>query len=226
MPVRPFESTCWTMIRGAAAGDSALRQVFARRYGPVIRAYLAARWRTSPHRGDVDDAVQDVFVECYRPDGALVRIDGSRPGGFRSFLFGVVRNVARRIETTRTRSREHPADLDRVPDDDPGPVAAFDRAWAKAIVRQAAERQEAVARTAGADALRRVALLRLRFHDGRPIREIAGLWGDDPARVHREYAKARDEFRAALTEVVAFHHPGSPDEVERECTELIARLGS
>ncbi|MBK8268830.1 MAG: hypothetical protein IPK83_11220 [Planctomycetes bacterium] len=37
-------------------------------------------------RGDLDDAVQDVFLECFRPDGALDRLDVHRPGGFRAFL--------------------------------------------------------------------------------------------------------------------------------------------
>jgi hypothetical protein len=31
----------------------------------------------------------------------------------------------------------------------------------------------------------------------------------DAARLHHEYATARDEFRAALRTVVAFHHPAA-----------------
>ena len=37
-----------------------------------------------------------------------------------------------------------------------------------------------------------------------------------------EYAKARQEFKAALLVVVAFHHPGAPAEVERDCTHLLS----
>ena len=40
-----------------------------------------------------------------------------------------------------------------------------------------------------------------------------------------EYARARQEFREALLEVVAFHHPGPAAEVERECASLVALLG-
>src|SRR5262249_19049067 len=36
------ESTCWTVIHAAAAGAAADREQFAQRYGPVVRAYLAA----------------------------------------------------------------------------------------------------------------------------------------------------------------------------------------
>ncbi len=38
-------STCWTVIQGAAAGRGDDRDQFARRYAPVVRAYLGARWR-------------------------------------------------------------------------------------------------------------------------------------------------------------------------------------
>jgi RNA polymerase sigma-70 factor (ECF subfamily) len=70
-----------------------------------------------------------------------------------------------------------------------------------------------------------VELLRARFHEGLPIRDIARRWGTDAAALHHEYAKARQEFKAALLEVVAFHHPGSPTEVEQECANLLAHLG-
>ena len=35
------DTTCWTVIRGAAAGDRDDRDLFARRYEPVVRAYLS-----------------------------------------------------------------------------------------------------------------------------------------------------------------------------------------
>ena len=60
------ESTCWTVIRAASAGSPAERAELARRYLGVVRAYLAARWRDSHLRADLDDAVQEVFVECFR----------------------------------------------------------------------------------------------------------------------------------------------------------------
>jgi tetratricopeptide (TPR) repeat protein len=52
------ESTCWTVIRAAAAGSAADRDELARRYLGVVRVYLAARWRGSHLRHDLDDAVQ------------------------------------------------------------------------------------------------------------------------------------------------------------------------
>lgn len=215
-------ATCWTLIRDAAGGDPAARERFARVYRPVVKAYLAARWRGRPHAPDPDDAAQDVFVECFRAGGLLEKADADRPGGFRAFLLGAARNVARRHEGRR------PADQLRadLPADDTGPAEAFDRAWARSVLREAGRVQEERARAAGPTAVRRVQLLRLRFHDGLPIRAIAERWREDPAKVHHEYATARDEFRAALRVVVTFHHPGAPPgEIDRACAELLALLG-
>jgi RNA polymerase sigma-70 factor (ECF subfamily) len=227
--VAPPEPTCWTVIQAAAAGSGRERAEFARRYGPVVRAYLAARWRSSPCLQQLDDAVQDVFVECFKEGGVLQRADPGRGSGFRAFLCGVVGNVALRHERAQAGRREQaPASdgfLERVPDDDPGLSSVFERTWALALFREAGRLQEQKAHESGPAACRRVELLRLRFHEGLPIRDIARRWGAEAATLHHEYARARQEFRTALLEVVAFHHPGSPAEVEAECTSLLSSLG-
>jgi RNA polymerase sigma-70 factor (ECF subfamily) len=220
--------TCWTVIREAALGDPRARDDFARRYEPVVRAYLAARWRSSDRIRALDDAVQEVFVECFQRGGALERLESNRPGGFRAFLYGVVRIVALRAESARGRDKKQSPpdgyDPRQVPADDTRLSRAFDRAWARALMTEAAAQHAEDAERAGAAALGRVELLRLRFHDGLPIREIARRRGCDPDAVHREYARARKDFRDALTAVVAFHHPGTPAEVDRTCTELLGLL--
>ena len=220
--------TCWSVIRGAARGDPGARGDFARRYEPVVRAYLAARWRSSDHIRALDDAVQEVFVACFQRGGALDRLDPDRPGGFRAFLYGVVRIVALRAEAGRRRGkqREPPDGYDpwQVPADDTRLSRAFDHAWARALMAEAAARHAEDAERAGEAAVGRVELLRLRFHDGLPVREIARRRGCDPDAVHRDYARARKEFRDALTAVVAFHHPGTPAEVDRTCAELLGLL--
>src|SRR6516164_7795555 len=98
------ESTCWTVIKAAAAGSPADRNELARRYLGVVRAYLAARWRGSALRQDLGDAVQEVFVECFRHGGALEAAGAGRVPSFRAFLYGVVRNVARRFESRPARA--------------------------------------------------------------------------------------------------------------------------
>jgi RNA polymerase sigma-70 factor (ECF subfamily) len=218
------ESTCWTVVRGAARGGRAEREEFARRYGPVIRAYLGSRWRGTPLLADVDDVEQEVFLDCFRDGGPLERADPTRAGGFRAYLFGVVRNAAREAERRRARDRLRPvgdAQAEIPADDQPGPSTMFDRAFAASLLREAGDRMARSAAERGDAAVRRVELLRLRFQEGLPIREIAARWGEEPSRVHHEYARARDEFREALLEVVGFHHPGPAAEVAAEAARLL-----
>jgi len=214
------------MIRGAAAGDPVQRALFARCYDSVVRAYLASRWARTVFAQDIDDAVQEVFCECYRPDGALVRADADRSAGFRGYLYGITRNVALRIEARRARLKEGPIDsgVAEFADPDDRPSRAFDRAWAVTVMREAAERQTALAAQAGADAMRRVELLRLRFHENLPIREIAAKWGVDAVHLHREYARARREFKQTLLAVLSTQQSGPDDVLERECAWLLAQL--
>jgi len=220
------ESTCWSVIEGAATGNQGDRETFAGHYAGVIRSYLMARWRGTGWREDLDDAVQEVFLECFRQGGALGKADSSRTGGFRAFLYGVVRNVALRIEAQRAKEKKRragePVELDDLPQDDERLSRVFDLAWARALLREAATLQEERSRGEGEAAQKRVQLLRLRFYDGLPLREIARLWQIEPAQVHLEYARARAEFKGALWAVISFHHPSAtPGEARRECEKLL-----
>jgi len=156
-------------------------------------------------------------------------VDRERTGAFRAFLYGVARNVARRYEAGRGRPREQQAPAAGLPEPATPPddrlSQVFDRAWAREVMREAAERMRDRARASGPEAQQRVELLRLRFHEGLPIRRIARLWETEAERLHHEYARARREFRAALVEVVAEHQPGGPEAVERECEALLTHLG-
>lgn len=218
--------TCWALVEGAANGDAAARERFASVYLPVVRGYLVSRWRGRRLRDEVEDAVQQVFVECLRDGGAL---DGARRRagtGFRAFLYGVASNVARRFEAPRGElaGQAEEGRLAEVPAREDPASRVFDRGWARALVAEAAERQRAAARAAGAGAVRRVELLELRFSEGLPIREIARRWEVDAAEVHHAYGRARKEFREALRTVVAFHHPDSPAAAERELAQVLRDL--
>ncbi len=215
------ESTCWTVIRAAAAGSPADREELARRYLGVIRAYFAARWRGSGLRADLDDAVQEVFVECFRQGGVLQAVAQGRVTGFRAFLFGVVRNVARRFESRPVRAASPLSDVEA---NEESLSRLFERSWAQAMMVEAADAMKRRAAEDGPDAIRRVELLQHRFEDNLPIRTIAERWSVDAAGLHHAYALARKEFKAALLEVVAFHHPGSAAEVEQEATSLLKAL--
>lgn len=216
------------MVRDAVAGDEEARSAFADCYFAVVRAYLGARWRTGPIRERIDDAVQDVFLECFRDSGALQRLDETRSSGFRTFLYGIVRNVARRHEERLGHAREinPPSEFEPPPPSEPVDTVsrAFDRAWAQGILDRAAARHRSRARLDGEAGQRRVDLLHLRFGEGRPVREIAKMWGADATVLHEQLRKARKEFKLALREEVRFHLPGAGDAVDQECLRLLSLL--
>jgi hypothetical protein len=216
------DATCWTLIHAAAGGDGPARDYFARLYEPIARAYFVARWKQSPVLACLDDAVQDVFIECFKSHGVLDKATDIPTDGFRIFFHGVLRNIARRHESTRKVAQpladDHAADetsLSRM----------FDRAWALSLLKEAARVQSEIAAEAGERAVKRVELLRLRFQEGLPIRAIGERWNEDPAKLHHEYATARDEFRAALMCVMAFHQPGAVEsQLATACREVLALL--
>ena len=140
------ESTCWTVIRAAAAGSRDDRDELARRYLGVVRDYLSDRWRDSTLRKELDDAVQDVFLECFRQGGVLEAASGGRVPSFRAFLYGVVRNVARRFEGRPVRTTGALADVDA---GEESLSRLFEKAWARSIMAEAARLQRSAQTLAG-----------------------------------------------------------------------------
>lgn len=222
------QETSWTLIEAAASGDAAARSRFTSRYLPVARAYLGARWSGQPHlAAELDDAVQEVFLDCFREGGALERADPGKGRGFRAFFYGILANVALRFEDRRGgqwRRAEGSFHPERIAVDDPSLSKVFDREWARAVMREAAELQTRRARETSPEALRRVELLHLRFHEDLPIRAIAKLWKADPARLHHDYALARKEFLDALKEVIGLQERCPPDRLSEECNRLLEIL--
>jgi len=169
----------------------------------------------------VDDAAQQVFLDCFKQGGALDRADPDRQ--FRAFLYGVVRNVALMVERKRARTRERQTtsslDLGAIASHEDSCATVFDREWALALMRDAAELQLDRARQRGPDAVRRHRLLALRYGENLPIREIAARWHMDAAILHHQYGKAKDEFKRALMDVV--RDLQGPQGVADECSRLL-----
>jgi DNA-directed RNA polymerase specialized sigma24 family protein len=223
------QATCWTLIQAASAGSEEDREVFAARYMDVVRMYLAHRWRGTSMLAELDDALQEVCVEIFREGGVLDVVGERRPDSFRGFLYGVSRNVARRREKEVGRRRRRYAavavDSESHAAEEASQSRVFDRAWAMAVFRQAGELQRERAEAADECARRRVQILELRHQENVPIREIALRWGQEAAALHREYAKARAEFKSALLHVLSFHYPGLADAgLEEKCLQLIEFL--
>ena len=226
MELRDDDRTSWELIGAAADGQAPAREEFARRYVAVVRAFLSSRAGGGLAADELEDATQEVFFECFKHDGLLER---ARPGagrGFRAFLAAACGHVARRCLTRRGRRRDRPGaaavDEEFLALDEETLGRAFDRAWAQELLREAALHQEHEARDKGPECEQRVELLRLRFHENLPIREIAKRWELSAEYVHHEYAQARREFERSLRAVIAFHNPDDPAAVARELEELLA----
>jgi len=218
--------TCWSLVSRASAGDREARSRFGRVYLQLVRSFLLARWRRSPLLGETDDAIQETFVECFRPDGALVRADQSR-GDFRGYLFGIVRNVALRCEERWQKRASQNATtpmLGEIEGREDHLSKVFDRQWALTLMREAGDLMRARAAMAGPAAQRLVDLLQLRIGNNLPIRTIAAQWQTDADALHRAYAKAREEFHACLRQVVAHHMVRTEAELDDECKRLFALL--
>jgi RNA polymerase sigma factor (sigma-70 family) len=214
--------TSWTLIHAAADGSQTALSQFAERYQATVRKTLVARWNRSRRIDWIDDAVQEVFVECIRPGGALSKADSQFSGGFRAYLFGVTRNVMLRYESRRITGQFVQEDFVA---DEATVGQVFDQEYARAIMREASQRQRQIAESQGDGALRRVELLNARFTDGLPIREIAERWCVDAGWLHHEYSRARNEFLSALLDVVAASQPSAtPAENQATCKELLGML--
>ena len=218
------------MLRAASAGDSTARSAFVRSYTAPIRAYLSHRWRNASLKDSIDDAVQDVFVECIKPGGVIEHAAPER-GEFRALLYGVIRNVARRIEKhAASFELQQPAEsvpLDDLPNQAEPLSHALDRTWAQSLLREAVLRHAQNARC-GNDANRqRYRILRMRHHQNLPIREIAArLHETDSEAIHNAYRRARREFHTCLREVVARHTGADVESLDAECRRVSALLGS
>jgi RNA polymerase sigma-70 factor (ECF subfamily) len=216
-------TTSWDLIQGAAGGDEPARQQCAERYEPVVRSYLGQRWRACGLAHELEDAVQEVFVDCLRTGGALQRADEGR-GEFRGFLFGVVRTVALRFERTHAQrlQRGVPAGsvVGQLVGDETAASVAFDREWARATLRLAMDIQAQGAQSQGEPHQKRLELLRLRFHEGMPIRAIAERWQCDAAWLHHEFARARRDFKRALGQALGLGQDVPAEQLEREIQRL------
>jgi len=213
-------------LRAASSGDQLARSRFARDYLSIVRQFLEARWRGRALGDQVEDAAQEVFLECLKPGGTLERAEQGR-GSFRGLLFAVTRNVARRYEKhAMERGPVRPAEsawLQQIAADDTGQATLFERSWARSLLLLAKRRHVELANADGEAGHRRIELLERRFGGDETIRHIAARWGVPSQEVHNAYRKAREEFRHCLRQVVRFHSPEEAD-VDAECRRLLGLL--
>ncbi|MCB9888808.1 MAG: sigma-70 family RNA polymerase sigma factor [Planctomycetes bacterium] len=217
--------TSWALIQCAAAGAGPERDTFARRYAPVIRDYLRARWRLPADHERVEDALQEVFVECFKADGVLDRADPAYASGFRAYLFGVVAKVAlvseRRFRRRSDRPAEDAVDLDGIQSDEESLSRAFDKGWAELVVREAIELLRE--RSCG-DPVRteRFTVLEQRFLRDLTPAQIGEQTGHTPERTYQLLRRAKSDFRSAFLDVLRAYDPSAEKhELERTGREIL-----
>jgi hypothetical protein len=128
--VSDFQSTLWTVIRGAGQGDEAALRDFVLKYRPPVLAYLARRG----FRAEAEDLAQEVFLRVFQ-DRVLLKADPSL-GRFRSLILSVTRHVlGHHVERELAKKRQPPpAAAEPTTDED------FDREWVSHLIEVALAR--------------------------------------------------------------------------------------
>lgn len=228
MVMSRFEPTSWSVVLGAAAGDHPKREEFSRRYESIVRGYLSFRWSVHKTHSSVDDGVQEVLLECLKPNGALARLDRSKTTDFRGFLYGVTRRTAIVIERRRRReSRDRSPDTAtvlRIERDVRTLSAVFDRTWTQMLCAEALSMcRERLAQLQ--DGPLKSRCLQMRYLEDLPPREIARELGADITLVYEALKRAKELYEACLLEVLASYQPGATRaELIRKCEELATGL--
>jgi hypothetical protein len=88
------------------------------------------------------------------------------------------------------------------------------------LIKEAVFVHASRARTKGEAAVQRAEILRLRFREGMPIREIVSAWNADSTYIHNQYSQARKEFKKVLMEILALEYSHAGKELEKVLSEL------
>jgi RNA polymerase sigma factor (sigma-70 family) len=213
-----FQTTLWSEIARAGAGNLAAMNDFLRRYQGPVYEYLVARGLQA---ADAEDVTQDVFQRILQAD--LLRKADQERGRFRSLLLGITKNILReRGRRNRTRKRgggRKEVSLNPDLDDAPEPVLAvhrderFDRIWVAHLVDAAIQEAERTDRRRGT---RYMEVLAARTVDQMKYQELAARFrlslqdvknhlhrarlevGRQVRRLVGSYASSLEEFREEL----------------------------
>ncbi len=181
-----FQSTLWTLIRGADRGDESALREFALKYRAPVLAYIGRRG----FGGEAEDLAQEVFLRVFQ-DRVLAKADPSR-GRFRSLILSVTRHViGHHVERQLARKRQP------VEAAEPATAAdeSFDREWVGHLL------EVALARLAREhppyhEALRRFLL------EGAPVASVAESLGRTEQDVHNHIHRGKKKLADYLREQV------------------------
>jgi RNA polymerase sigma-70 factor (ECF subfamily) len=188
-----FESTLWTLILEARAGQEHALRDFILRYRTPVVAYCARRGLAS----EAEDLAQEVFLRLFR-DGVLLKADPSK-GRFRNLLLAVTKHViGNHLEREHAEKRggghvQPISDLDvaasEPADDD------FDREWVTHLL------EKALARLAREHSNYHEALRQF-LMDGRSYAEISKTIGKSEGEIKNYIFRGKAKLTEFLKEEV------------------------
>jgi DNA-directed RNA polymerase specialized sigma24 family protein len=225
VPVDHFPSTHATWIdaqltiadegdRAASTGDAgaarraevardALRRHVMERYAPALAAYVSTPQLRQV--GDRDELVSGFFARTMSDPSFFTRWRTSgKP--LRRWLMNAMafhcRGVMRdsRREDARTSGVDTSVIADSVPADDPGPAAAFDRAWALALANEAYRHVQAELATQGRGD--DDAVFRMHVVDGMTYAQVAASTGRTEAECLNTARRVSNALRAAVRDLL------------------------
>jgi len=211
-------SSCWELVEAAASDDRVQRSALYARYEPVVRAFFCARWGLDGRHDRVRAAVQETFFELFRPGSPSDH--NAYDASFRDYLLEVVRETAPPFEERAAEAAQHDLAAQLTVENDAVVLHAFDRAWARSLVRQAGALQRERASEHRGGAMLRCQLIEMRFNEGLSLGAAGAKMGLQGETLRTAYAKAGREFAAALREVIREHDPSRPAEVDRTCKNI------
>ena len=234
-----FATTRWTLVLDAArhgrattsdsAAGRALSELCALYHAPLLAH--ARRRGLSAH--DAEDAVQGLFAAILRRD-SLASARRER-GRFRSWLLGALEHHlaterARAHAAKRGGDAAHAADpgpaLEAFPSSAPPPDAAYDRAWALALLDAATARLRAEHAAAGrVEWFEAIAPALAGRNTNHPHADLATRLGLSESAFRVALHRLRQRFRAVLREEVS-HTVAAPEEIDAELRHLLAALAN
>lgn len=213
-----FQSTMWTLIQRAQAGDRAALEGFAETYRPAIVTFLVRRGLPADR---AEDVAQQVFLVLLRND-VLSRV-GREGGKFRGFLIAVTRNVLGNLhkqEGAAKRGRAREA-LPLDPEVLEGPAGegeddTFDHLWVLSLLKTALERLERESERRGTPYAQAV---RLVGEEGCDYKTAAARLGKSEGGVRNYVHRGRELLASYVREAIAGYAVDAAD-YEREVAYL------
>ncbi|HVT79924.1 MAG TPA: hypothetical protein VHM90_04650 [Phycisphaerae bacterium] len=223
-----FPQTHWSLVRRAGAPDATARQealaILLSRYQPALRSYL--RVVRQMNEADADDLLQAFIADQVLGNELLRRADQSR-GRFRTLLLASLNNFA--IDRARAAQRRaaDPLASDSAADEEmPGPHAAVEAEWARALVHEVLQAMRAECERTGRRDVWRV-------FESRVLAEIFGpqaavtpyeqlaaeLRLQTPAQAANLLVTGKRMYARLLRVAVAEYEP-DPEDIDAEIADL------